>query len=79
MTNYKIIEILNDVSGKFVALVSFNGREAERYEIESLDPIVIGETLTSVNSEVVDTDETIAVSQAQASAVSIDANGQIII
>ena len=50
--SYKIEKVLNDVPGKFVAMVSFNGRPAERYEVESLEAKVIAETLEKVSVEV---------------------------
>lgn len=53
MPNYQITEILSDVKGKFACLVSFNGRPAERYEVESLDAAEVDRVLTLANDNVV--------------------------
>ena len=45
---YNITKVLNDVVGKYTAMVSFNGNAAERYEIDSLEPKEIDRVLQEV-------------------------------
>ena len=46
--SYEIKEKLNDVFGKFVTMVSFNGGKSQRYEVDSLDPAEIEAILSKV-------------------------------
>ena len=48
MGTYNITKVLNDVIGKYVVMVSFNGTAAQRYEVESLEPKEIDRVLQEV-------------------------------
>lgn len=71
---YKIEQVLNDVSGKFVAMVSFNGRPAERYEVDSLNAKTVDDVLSKIDSEVV-----VLASKPAEAVPSVDAKGQIVV
>lgn len=91
MHTYQILETLigswedadgnegNCPPGKYCCKVSFNGKPAHYYEVESLDPIIIDQVL----SEVASADEAQTSSQeeqvAQAELIQFDEAGKIII
>lgn len=73
MASYNILQVLNDVPGKTVVLVSFNAHAAERYEVESTDAASVHATLVAANEAVSASDT------APAAVVPEVANGQIVV
>lgn len=78
MRTYQIIEVKEHPT-KFAAMVKFNDHTAEYYEVESLEPAVIAETLQNAANEAeVIQEQADEIVEAQ-NAIEVDEDGQIVI
>lgn len=78
MATYKITQV-KDHPTKFAAMVQFNGKPAEYYEVESLEPSVIAATLQTAADEAAIAQEQADEIEEAKDNIEVGANGQIVI
>lgn len=69
---YEIKQVLNDIPGKFSAIVSFNGGADERYEVDSLDPDTIDKAMTLAAEQILEAGEKMLAEESMLNSIVIE-------